>query len=57
MATAATVAPETVTRRDEERERRDRFWRAVDRIGEPNKDEDPDEVPVFVTEIVEEVHR
>ena len=44
----ATVAPGTVTRRDEEREREHR-------LGELNKHEDPNELTDFVTGVVEDV--
>lgn len=56
-ATAATVAPEAAVQLDEERDQRERFWRAVDQIRELNKDEDPDEVLAFVTQVVKEVRQ
>ncbi len=43
-----------VERRDAIRER---FWRAIERIGERNADKDPDEVLRDVTELVEEVRQ
>lgn len=53
----ATVLPEQDGRLDEEQESRDRFWQAVERIRERNKDKDPDEVLAFVTQVVEEVRQ
>jgi hypothetical protein len=35
----------------------DRFWEVVERIGERNKDWDPDEVMAEVTAVVEEVRQ
>ena len=43
-----------VEQRDEIRER---FWRAVERVGERNADKDPDDVLRDVTEAVEEVRQ
>jgi len=57
-ATAVVDRTETADRPPESVEEIEaRFWRAVDRIGELNKDEDPDEVLAFVTEVVEEVRQ
>ena len=36
---------------------RERFWRAVERIGKRNADKDPDDVLRDVTEVVEEVRQ
>ena len=46
-------------RRVEQRqaEIRERFWKAVQEIGERNADKDPDEVMRLVTEVVEEVRQ
>lgn len=38
-------------------ELRELFWRAAVRIGERNRDKDPDEILAVVTEVVEEVRR
>ncbi len=43
-----------IEQRDEIRER---FWRAIERIGARNADKDPDEVLRDVTEVVEEVRQ
>lgn len=52
------VSPETCQRVEQRRDEiRERFWRAVERIGERNADKDPDEVMRNVTEVVEEVRQ
>jgi hypothetical protein len=42
---------------DVREEARERFWKAVEEIGERNADKDPDEVLRVVTEVVEEVRQ
>ena len=43
---------------DQERDEiRERFWQAVEQIGERNADSDPDEAMRLVTEVVEEVRQ
>lgn len=56
-STAVTVVPDVEERLDEQEDEDTRFRRALDRIRELNKDEDPDEVLAFVTKIVEEVRQ
>jgi hypothetical protein len=55
---AVETSPDDCELSEQERRRRmDAFWEAVERIGERNKDLDPDEEFAFITEIVEEVRR
>lgn len=59
---AVVISPEAYARlQTQEAERaqaaRERFRRAAERIGERNRDTDPDEVLAAVTEVVEEVRR
>lgn len=56
-STAVAVVPTSEERLDEDQDEQDRFRRALDRIRELNKDEDPDEVLAFVTEVVKEVRQ
>ncbi len=42
---------------EEARQAREQFRRTIERIGERNKDKDPDEEMAFITEIVEEVRQ
>ncbi len=42
---------------DEARQARNRFWQAAERIGERNRDKDPDEDLAFITQVVEEVRQ
>ena len=47
-----------LARRSNNGEKRlERFWTAVEEIGERNADKDPDEVLRVVTEVVEEVRQ
>ena len=55
---AVVTTPGVDEQSERQREQQiERFWRAVERIGERNKDKDPDEVLAEVTEVVEEVRR
>lgn len=56
-APGAVVGPEAEEELERERQLLGRFWRAIEEIGERNKDEDPDEVMRIVTEVVEEVRQ
>ncbi len=56
LTVARTPEISDQTKQDQE-EIRERFWQAVERIGERNADEDPDETLRFVTEVVEEVRQ
>lgn len=42
---------------DERRQVMERFWEAVERIGERNRDLDPEAELAFITEVVEEVRQ
>ena len=44
-------------RADDEHRTRERIWRVAERIGERNRNRDPDEVVTIVTEVVEDVRR
>ena len=56
--TRTVPVPERRELSDEERQQvMDRFWEAVERIGERNRDLDPDLVMAVVTEAVEEVRQ
>jgi hypothetical protein len=50
--------PERRDLSDEERQQvMERFWKAVERIGERNRDLDPEAELPFITEVVEEVRQ
>lgn len=55
---AVTTESEGCELSQQERQRRlDRFWETVERIGERNKDWDPDDVLAEVTAVVEEIRQ
>ena len=55
---AVDVSDEACAQVEQRREEaRERFWKAVEEIGERNADKDPDEVLRVVTEIIEEVRQ
>jgi hypothetical protein len=55
---AVLPRPETEGLSDQERQQvMERFWQAVERIGERNADKDPDEELAFITEVVEEARQ
>jgi hypothetical protein len=55
---ATVTSPGTEGQLESElREKRDRFWRAVEEIGASNRDGDFDEELAFITQVVEEVRQ